>query len=69
MTRPFPLTIGKGVAVMLTRKHFVELARRFSALPFESVRERNIALDSLCVILVQMNPRFNRDKFIKAATS
>ena len=53
---------------MLTRKHFNDIARHFASLPFESTHERNVTLDSLCVILAQMNPSFNRIRFVNAAT-
>lgn len=53
---------------MLQRKHFNELAKAFQSVRFQDSRERESALWTLCTILAQTNPGFNRIRFINAAT-
>jgi hypothetical protein len=54
---------------MLTRVHFVELSRAFRAVQFQDAKERESALWTLCAILAQTNPAFDRVTFMAAANS
>lgn len=54
---------------MLQRKHFNELAKAFQSVRFQDSREREAALWTLCTILAQTNPAFDRVRFMQAANS
>jgi hypothetical protein len=54
---------------MLTRVHYVELSRAFRAVQFQDAKERETALWTLCSVLAQTNPRFDRVTFMAAANS
>jgi hypothetical protein len=52
---------------MLTRKHFEAIAKRIAAIPV-SPKEKRIHAEWIADCLVETNPRFDRARFIAAAT-